>query len=113
MDNYKVQLSVNSYNIKLSPEPKYKVTTVYSGSGSVAESLGDLTDVEQTTATDKYVLVWDSNTQKATWVNPDVVLNNAAQYETTQPGFGTYTEPFINALDVALDNKISFDEGEY
>jgi hypothetical protein len=114
MDNYKVQLSSNSYNIKIKPtEPKYKVQTIYTGVSLVAQKLEDLGDVEQNTATDKYVFVWDTNTQTAKWVNPDEVLNNAAMNEITQPGLGTYTEPFIDALDVELDDRIDIDAGSF
>lgn len=113
MENYKVQLSNNSYNIKMVQDTKYKISTVYTGIGLVAESLGDLGDVEQNTATDKYVLVWDSNSQTAKWVNPDVVLNNAASGELTQPGLGTYTAPFLDALDIDLDDRIDIDGGSF
>ncbi len=113
MEEYKIQLSSNSYNVKLMGNPIYKATVVYSGVGAVAQNLDDLTDVEQQTAQDKYVFVWDSTTGTAKWVNPDVVLNNAAIGETSQPGLGTYTEPFLDALDVDLDNRIDVDAGEY
>lgn len=112
-EEYKVQLDSNEYNVKLESTTAYKLQSVYTGIGLVAEELGDLGDVEQNTASDKYVFVWDANTQTAKWVNPDIVLNNAASGETTQPGLGTYTGPFIDALDVDLDDRIDLDAGTF
>jgi hypothetical protein len=78
----------------------------------VPSSLEDLLDVSVNIVNkkDKYVLMYNVNTNKYELVNPDAVLSAAAEEETTQPGLPA---EFINTLDIDLDNKIDLDAGEF
>jgi hypothetical protein len=68
----------------------------------------DVTDMK-----DKYVLMYDDTIRKLKFVNPDEVLNAAAETETTQPGLVGFATSFLNELDVDLDNKIDMDAGQF
>jgi hypothetical protein len=62
---------------------------------------------------DKYVLMYDDTIKKIKFVNPDEVLNAAAETETTQPGLVGFATSFLNELDVDLDNRIDMDAGQF
>jgi hypothetical protein len=99
----------NSYSVKLkSSTPKFKVT-VSSEASQVAGTFSTLSDVNVTGVSDKYVIMYDAVTQKYTAVNPDDVLT-ASVTETVSPGIPA---PFIDELDVDLDNKIDLDAGTF
>jgi hypothetical protein len=68
----------------------------------------DITDMK-----DKYVLMYDDTIKKLKFVNPDEVLNAAAETETTQPGLVGFATAFLNELDVDLDNRIDMDAGQF
>ena len=70
-------------------------------------------DIDATDMKDKYVLMYDANIQRIKFVNPDEVLNAAAETETTQPGLVGFTTSFLNKLDINLDNKIDIDGGQF
>jgi hypothetical protein len=122
---YKVSVSSNSYNVKQTVTPKYKVLStssnsynvkqtvtpkykVLSTSGETVTNFSDLLDVDVSNLNDKYVLMYDSATQKYKMVNPDQVLSASSSTETTQPGLPS---DFVNTLDVDLDDKIDLDAG--
>jgi hypothetical protein len=99
----------NSYSVKLkSSTPKFKVT-VSSEASQVAGTFSTLADVNVTGVSDKYVIMYDAVTQKYTAVNPDDVLT-ASVTETVSPGIPA---PFIDELDVDLDNRIDLDAGMF
>jgi hypothetical protein len=113
-DEYNVTMSYNNeIDVTLESATNTQVSTSY----VVAESLEDLGNVD-TSALDKtgnttnnYVMVWDASAQKYKFVNPDVVLNTAAsETESISPGL---PQPFIDALDVELDNLIDVDGGGF
>jgi hypothetical protein len=70
-------------------------------------------DIDATDMKDKYVLMYDATIKKIKFVNPDEVLNAAAETETTQPGLVGFTTAFLNELDVDLDNRIDIDAGQF
>lgn len=98
-------------NVKLIPRRAIKVTTTASQIGVVAPptSLSDLTDFDPSDVQDKYLIMYDANTQRYITVNPDEVLT-AATTEPIQPGL---PEPFIDKLDNVLDNRIDLDGGVF
>lgn len=79
----------------------------------VSNRFEDLIDVDTTNVSDKYVLMYNSTTQKYTFVNPDEVLNAAAATETNQPGLVGYATTFLNRMDIDLDNRIDLDAGTF
>jgi hypothetical protein len=95
-------------NIRVSNKSKVKATVA---SGVImARTLNELLDVDVSNVKDKYVIMYDSATGKYTAVNPDDVLTASSTTETTQPGLPS---PFVNTLDVDLDNKIDLDGGQF
>jgi len=89
-------------------KPKIK-TTVASGV-IMARTLNELSDVDVSGVSDKYVIMYDASTQKYTAVNPDDVLSASSSLELTQPGLPT---DFVDTLDVDLDDKIDLDAGTF
>lgn len=75
----------------------------------VANQFADLADVDVSGVSDKYVLMYDSTTQKYKMVNPDDVLS-ASVTESVSPGI---PEDFVDELDVDLDNRINLDAGNF
>jgi hypothetical protein len=71
--------------------------------------LGTLSDVDVSGTRDKYVLMYDENTNEYRLVNPDEVLK-ASVVDPIQPGL---PDEFLDQLDNDLDNRIDFDAGEY
>ena len=84
-------------------------TTVASGV-IMARTLNELSDVDVSGVSDKYVIMYDASTQKYTAVNPDDVLSAASSLELTQPGLPT---DFVDTLDIDLDDKIDLDAGTF
>lgn len=100
---------MTDYNVKLSNPLSYKATFGY----IMPQTLNDLVDVEINQNKDKYVLMYDEISGKWRDVNPDEVLNAAAETELTQPGFVGYATAFLDRLDIDLDNRIDVDAGSY
>ena len=98
---------MSNYNVRLSSSSKLKAR-VLSGV-IVARKLEELLDVDVSNVEDKYVIMYDKNLDKYVAVNPDEVLT-AATTEPIQPGF---PNPFIDKLDVDLDNRIDLDGGTF
>ena len=109
--NYKVTISSNSYSVKQSSTPRYKVSVIL---GESVANLSDLKDVQLSGNNyDKYVLIYDASTGKWKDMNPDVVLSAA----TTTPDANrtTFTLPtdFEDKLDTDLSDKIDLDAGTF
>jgi len=98
-------------NVRLIPRGTTKVTTNFSQIGFIAPptKLADLKDFDPSNVQDKYVIMYDANTQKYIAVNPDKVLQ-AATTEPVQPGLPNV---FLDELDVQLDNRIDLDGGTF
>lgn len=90
---YKVSVSTNSYSVKLSTTPKFKVLQTL---GEAVANLSDLLDVDVSNVNDKYVLMYDASTQKYKMVNPDDVLS-ASVTEPISPGIPT---DFVDEIDL-------------
>jgi hypothetical protein len=93
---------------------------IFEGSVIISGSVTDnpypslpIPGIDATNMKDKYVLMYDDNIKKLKFVNPDEVLNAAAETETTQPGLVGFATAFLNELDVGLDNKIDMDAGQF
>lgn len=109
---YKVTISDDSsYIVKLSSTTSLKASQA---EAEVASNLTDLVDVSISTPIDptknNYVMVYDSQSQKFTIVDPDVVLSAASTVSGPQPGL---PGDFVNTLDVDLDNRIDLDAGSF
>jgi len=89
-----------TYQVKVKSKQKIKATVA---SGVImARTLDELLDVDVTGVKDKYLIMYDSSTQKYTAVNPDDILS-AAVTDTESPGLPS---DFKDQLDVDLDNRI-------
>jgi hypothetical protein len=101
---------MTDFNIKLQQSNSFKVVSVIGGL-QVPAKLQDLIDVDidQNDKQDKYVLMYDKETNTYQLVNPDEVLS-AATTEPISPGL---PQDFENQLDIDLDNKIDLDAGSW
>jgi hypothetical protein len=92
-----------------------EVIVASAGGGGVA-NLSDILDVDTSNlsaSTNKYIMVYDAQTSKYKFINPDDILDASVGITTTDPtpvGMSTAT---INYLDDVLDNKIDLDAGEW
>ena len=77
-----------------------------SGSGS---KLSDISDVDTTTQSHRFVLTYNSNTQKYEFVDPDVVLTAAASTTGTVIGSSGLPDAFIDALDTDPNRSANVD----
>jgi hypothetical protein len=112
MTNIKVTVNVsNTLGVKLKGSNSIKVNLL-GGGITVPASFIDLIDFDPKGNNDKYVLMYNSVTEKYEMVNPDEVLNAAAS-EPIQPGLVGYAQTFLNTLDRDLDNMIDVDAGGF
>ncbi len=96
-----------TYQVRVKSKQKVKATVA---SGVImARTLKELLDVDVSGVNNKYVIMYDSATQKYTAVNPDEVFS-AATTEPIQPGL---PQDFMNMLDTDLDNRIDMDAGSF
>ena len=102
---YKVSTSNNSYSVKQSGGPSFKVSAILGSGASEVANLSDLSDVDVTGIQDNYVLIYNSSTGKFVAENPDNVLSNAVT--------SGLPSDFVNKLDVDLDDKIDLDGGGF
>ena len=109
MADFKVSQNSESsaHSVKLSSGNSF---TISQEKTVVADLLSDLADVDVSGVGDKFVIMYNSTTQKYTAVNPDTVLSASSNTETTQPGL---PNDFINTLDTDLDDKIDLDAGGF
>ena len=87
-----------------------------SGGSGVATKLSDLEDVNRQGIGNRFVLVYDSVTNAFKFVNPDEVVNAAAGGASVAGGAPTpdgFSQETIDELDIALDNKIDLDAGDF
>lgn len=105
---------MTDFNVKLQSQKTFKVISTVGGF-LVPAKLEELVDVNIPTENkkNKYVLMYDSVTNTYGLVNPDEVLNAAAETETTQPGLVGYATAFLDRVDVDLDDRIDLDAGEF
>tara|TARA_B100000287_G_scaffold331762_1_gene316673 strand:+ start:2422 stop:2784 length:363 start_codon:yes stop_codon:yes gene_type:complete len=118
---FKVNLvSSPSIFAKNGEKKSFKITLGGGGTGSggsgVATKLSDLDDVDRQGIGNRFVLVYDSVTNAFKFVNPDEVVNAAAGGASVAGGAPTpdgFSQETIDELDVALDNKIDLDAGDF
>lgn len=114
---YKVSLaSSSSLNVKLGTVSSMKVQQGGGGTGAVAKNLSELNDVDQQGIGNRFVLVYDAVTSAFKFVNPDEVVNAAAGGASVQGGSPApegFSSETIDELDIALDNKIDLDAGDF
>ena len=105
---------MTDFNVRLQQKQSYKVVNL-TGGLLVPAKLEDLLDVEINAGNkkDKYVLMYDAAINEYKLVNPDEVLNAAAQTEVTQPGLVGFATAFLDRVDVDLDNRIDLDGGTF
>lgn len=110
---YRVTFSPNNnFSVKASIDSSYRVN--FSQAIEVMpQNLNELEDVEISGNRDKYVLMYDASTGKWRDVNPDEILNAAAETETIQPGLVGFATAFLNRLDTDLDDRIDIDAGTF
>jgi hypothetical protein len=77
----------------------------------IPQKLSDLLDVDITDSLDKYVLMYDSVSQKWKNVNPDEVLISATTDQTS--GYIGIPSTFEDQLNIDLNNKIDLDAGNF
>ena len=101
---------MTDFNIKLQQSNSFKVVSVIGGL-QVPAKLQDLIDVDidQNDKQDKYVLMYDKETNTYQLVNPDEVLS-AATTEPIQPGL---PQDFEDQLSIDLDDRIDLDAGTW
>lgn len=73
---------------------------------AVPESLNAINNVDISQVQDGYVLTYDDVQKRYVFTNPDDILKKAVE-DNSLP------QEFINKLDTELDNKITFDGGEF
>ena len=101
---YKVSTSTNSYSVKQSSTPDFKVSAILGSGASEVANLSDLNDVNVSGIQNGYVLTYNSSTGQFVAVNPDNVLSNAVT--------GGLPTVFIDELHDDLD-KIHLDAGGF
>lgn len=93
-----------------------EVTSTGVGIGGSVSNLRDLLDVNSSnlnTGTHRFVLTYNSSTDKFEFSNPDAVIDSAVGITTTDPAPVGLSSSTIDYLDTALDNKIDLDAGEW
>jgi hypothetical protein len=71
-----------------------------------SENLDGLGNIDITNVQDGYVLMYDLDSNKYIFVDPDDVLSKAVQDDSLP-------EDFLNQLDIDLDDRINLDSGEF
>ncbi len=118
---FKVTLGSSSpLSAKIGEFKSFKIALGGGGTGSggsgVATKLSDLDDVDRQGIGNRFVLIYDSVTNAFKFVNPDEVVNAAAGGASVAGGAPTpdgFSQETIDELDVALDNKIDLDAGDF
>ena len=114
---YKVSLAnSNAKSVRLASSFSFEIKKPGGGTGDVAGNLTDLNDVDQSGIGNRFVLVYDAVTTNFKFVNPDEVVNAAAGGASVPSGAPEpdgFSQETIDVLDVALDNKIDLDAGDF
>jgi hypothetical protein len=71
-----------------------------------SENLDGLGNIDISNVQDGYVLMYDLDSNKYIFVDPDDVLSKAVQDDSLP-------EDFLNQLDIDLDDRINLDSGEF
>ena len=71
-----------------------------------SENLDGLGNIDISNVQDGYVLMYDLDTNKYIFVDPDEVLSKAVQDDSLP-------EDFLNQLDIDLDDRVNLDSGEF
>ncbi len=108
MSDIRIRVQQQNIKVRVGQQNAIKVVSSLDGSNS-SLSLSSLSDVDTSSVSDKYLLAYNSSTDKYEFINPDEILISAVT-EPNQVGLPT---TFINALDVDLDNKIDVDAGNF
>ena len=111
---YKVTLGgTNAYTVKLAGDIS-DLKVLLQGGGSGVGDLANLQDVDASGQSDRWVLVYDAASSAYKFVDPDEVINAAANVTptsgTSSVGLSTAA---VNYLDQALDDKIDVDAGTF
>ena len=111
---YKVTLGgTNAYTVKLVGDISDLKVLLQGGGGGVGD-LANLQDVDASGQSDRWVLVYDAASNAYKFVDPDEVINAAANVTptsgTSSVGLSTAA---VNYLDQALDDKIDVDAGTF
>ena len=105
--NYYDLILIDSSNkIKKIAEGNVIVNETTSVGVADSENLDGLGNIDITNIRDGYVLMYDLNSNKYIFVDPDEVLSRAVQDDYVP-------EDFMNMMDTGLDNKIDLDSGEF
>ena len=88
--------------VKVSKTPSIKVRTQI----VVPDTLNVISDVDVSNVQDGYVLMYDNELQKYTFVDPDILLSKSVADNFLPP-------EFLGKLDTDLDNRIDFDGGDF
>ena len=110
---YKVTLGgTNSYTVKLVGDVSDLKVLLQGGSG--VGDLANLQDVDASGQSDRWVLVYDAASNAYKFVDPDEIVNAAANVTpvdgTSSVGLSTAA---VDYLDQALDDKIDLDAGTF
>jgi hypothetical protein len=89
-------------NIRLSQKKKLKIKTRI----AIPESLSGVDNVDIDNIKDGYVLMYDDELKRYTFVDPDKLLSKAVE-DNILP------QDFIDKLDVDLDDRINLDAGQF
>ena len=88
--------------VGVSPKPKVKITTKI----PVPESLSGIDNIDIENVKDGHILMYDDQSKRYKFVDPDVFFNKAAENNNVPSNF-------IDQLDQDLDNRINFDAGQF
>ena len=111
---YKVTLgSSNAYTVKLAGGISDLKVLLQGGGGGVGD-LANMQDLDTSGQADRWVLVYDAASSAYKFVDPDEVINAAANVTptsgTSSVGLSTAA---VEYLDQALDDKIDLDAGTF
>lgn len=93
--------------IRVTVGSKRKIKATVASGTIMARTLGELIDVDTDGIGDKYIIMYDANTEKYIGINPDTLLINAAE-EPISPGLPV---EFTQKMGTDLDNEIDLDGG--
>jgi hypothetical protein len=71
-----------------------------------SDNLDGLGNIDITNVQDGYVLMYDAETQKYRFVDPDTILSKAVEDDNLP-------QDFLDKLDIDLDDRIDLDSGEF
>jgi hypothetical protein len=102
------------YQVKIGSKPSFHITKERTMASNYLRELVDtnfgssLTRTTSDPTKEKYLVSYNSTTNKFLIIDPDEVLVAAASSTTVQPGLPS---PFIEQMGIDLDNEINLDAG--